>query len=175
MSLQILINKIELYLIVWNDRFKGILEYGDLKDRTGYKIYVYSGLTELEEPSYFQFIKRWYYGQSYNNLLLFINKYGDEFIDDLYNINDILKKYYEKNVNNNTDIDIDNNINNNIHKNKNTLLLNGILKTISSFSLKLRHSFLICKDIYPNNDDINQSINLISNRILNWNNSFSTF
>lgn len=51
-------------LDVFRQRFRGITEYANLKNNIGYKFIITNNQCDLDPPSMFQGITRWYYGHS---------------------------------------------------------------------------------------------------------------
>jgi len=51
-------------LDVFRQRFRGIIEYANLKNNIGYKFIIANNQCELDPPSMFQGLTRWYYGHS---------------------------------------------------------------------------------------------------------------
>jgi hypothetical protein len=69
-------------LDVLRERFKGITDYGRLQNNIGYKFIIVNNHCQLDPPSIFQGLTRWYNGYSQNDFEFFLRE--NKFTWDCY-------------------------------------------------------------------------------------------
>jgi len=61
-------------LDVFRQRFKGITDYANLHNNIGYKFIISNNQCNLDPPSFFQGLTRWYYGHSQSDFQTFLQE-----------------------------------------------------------------------------------------------------
>ena len=117
-------------LDTWRERFKGLLDFKELPDTTGYKFIIENGLCQLDLPSWYQHVKRWYYGYSQEKFYEFLVEYKTDLI--LY-----LEKVISSGLSKSQRYEA-----------------NHLVAQIFSFVVNLSRACSLARSVYPENDKL---------------------